>query len=598
MFSFRQKIFVTYVFVFLVFIAMIFPFAQTTVKDIVRKGMEDRATELIHFIQGAENNDGLIRMLKEAKPRIFFRVSLITNELKVLYDPYVKRELEVKGKQWSQQYQVDHPEVLKAFREGTGYAEDYSEILNQDFAYFAKAFNFHGKRYVLRTAFPLQYVEEMTHDFEFGFLGSAIAILLLFSVMTWFIINYLTRPIQQIISAIKPYQEGVTHVVPQVTLKPSNRTDEFGQLACTLNSLSVRIQKQIDSITEERNEKEAVLESLVEGVIAVDKRMFITFFNSMAAKILGLRRHAVLDRHASCLKEEKCITLLDMCQKKGEILTETLQLKRDGETFYFDLVAAPKMNKTGAILVIQDKSEHYRIIEMRKDFIANASHELKTPITIIRGFAEALHDNPELGKEIYFDITSKIVNNCEKMNTLIKDLLTLTDIEHIPESRLVSCDLLTLAVNAQHTVQDAYSDASIALNVIEDEEHPLVADPNLIELALANLIENAAKYSKGSAEITITVGKEQGQYKIAIADKGIGIPKKDLEYIFQRFYRVDKSRAKKINGTGLGLSIVETIIAKHFGSITVDSVEGEGSTFTIYLPIQRKTASVDNAQNR
>ena len=205
MFNFRQKVFISYLALFLVFLVLIFPFASQTVKKIAGKAMEDRANEIIERIRTAPNDEALVRRLKDQKPLIFFRVSVITDEHKVLYDSHVKRLL---GTQFSQEYVVDHPEVLEAFKSGVGYNVDYSELLSQKFAYLAKAFDFHGKTYVIRTAFPYEYVAELSHDFELGFLGLATAVLLLFSILTWFIINHLTRPIQQIIEAIRPYQRG------------------------------------------------------------------------------------------------------------------------------------------------------------------------------------------------------------------------------------------------------------------------------------------------------------------------------------------------------------------------------------------------------
>lgn len=583
--TFRQKIFITYLFVFFIFVVGIYPLGNRAVKNIVRKGMEDRATELISQIQTAANNTALVRKLKESKALIFFRVSVITNERRVIYDSHTKRVL---GIRFSPDFVVSHPEVSEAFQTGTGYHEEYSEILNQEFSYFAKSFDFHGKTFVLRIAFPLRYIEEITKDFEFGFLGSAIAILLLFSTMTWFIINYLTRPIQQIIRAVKPYQEGQTQTIPQIRLGPEKRFDEFGQLADTLNSLSIRIRKHIDTLTSERNEKAAVLESLIEGVIAVNNLMIITYVNSMASKVLEIDIKEVLDQPLNSLKNDQCISLIEKCQKENKILRENMEVTLQGEKLFLEIVAAPKNNETGAILILQDKTEHYRLIEMRKDFVANASHELKTPITIIRGFAEALHDNPDLPQSTQAEITAKIVNNCEKMNNLIKDLLTLTDIEHIPESRLMEVNILELAENAKNAVQEVYSDAEITIQFQKEEDYYLLADPNLIELCLINLTENAAKYSEPPARITLTLEKKEGWMTIAIRDKGYGIPKSDLKNIFLRFFRSEASYfGKKIAGSGLGLSIVQMIIAKHFGKITVDSIQGKGSTFTVYLPLVR-----------
>jgi two-component system phosphate regulon sensor histidine kinase PhoR len=274
--------------------------------------------------------------------------------------------------------------------------------------------------------------------------------------------------------------------------------------------------------------------------------------------------------------------------QKEEVMTDTLTLKQEKGKVYFDLVAAPiKRQISGAILVMQDKTSHYKILEMRKDFIANASHELKTPITIIHGFTETLHDHPGLPPELYTEITAKILRNCRRMTSLIKDLLTLADIEHIPESRLIDCDLHELVKRCEQLLQDAYADAVITLIPEESEIFHITADAYLMEMALINLIENAAKYSDGPADITVTFEDKGDAISIQIADKGIGIPPQHLEHIFQRFYTVNKRKSVKMGGSGLGLSLVETIIEKHFGSISVQSEVGVGTTFTLLLPKRR-----------
>lgn len=283
MFNFRQKIFLTYLTLFFLFLILLFPFASQTVKRIAVKAMEDRATEIISRIKDAPDNQALVLRLKEQKPLLFFRVSVITNEKKVLYDTHTKKVL---GDKFDPETVVDHPEVNEAFRKGVGYHIDFSELLSQKFAYTAKAFDFHGKPYVIRTAFPYEYVAEMSRDFELGFLGFSGIVLLLFSLMTWFVINHLTRPIQQIIDAVRPYQEGLKPNIPEIKLASVKSTDDFGKLANTLNSLSEKVQKQIDTLTYERNEKESLLEALTEGVIAVDRSMSIAYVNSSALNLL------------------------------------------------------------------------------------------------------------------------------------------------------------------------------------------------------------------------------------------------------------------------------------------------------------------------
>lgn len=579
MLNFRQKIFISYVVVFLIFIALMFPFAAKTVKKIASKAMQDRATELIAKIQSAPNNDALIRRLKEQKPLIFFRVSVITDERKVLYDSHTKRLL---GPRFSQDYIVDHPEVIEAIEAGKGYNEDYSELLGQKFAYYAKAFNFQGKRYIIRTAFPYKYVVDITHDLELGVISVAAFILLLFSIMTWFIIHHLTKPIAQIISAITPYSDGQLTTLPEVKINAGS-SEEFLKLANTLNSLSNKLQKHINTLTSERNEKEAILESLIEGVIAIDQNMTITYANQTALKMLHFDLARLVGQHFSVTHQNKCQALLTACQEGHVPLTDTMIISKGPKT-YFDIVVAPKQDNKGAILVLQDKTAHYRVLEMRKDFVANASHELKTPITIIRGFAETLHDNPTLPQETYLQVLEKIVRNCDRMTNLIKDLLTLSDIENIPESRLEECDLMQIAENCRDMVLNIRPTASI--NIVDLSGHGIhiVADPSLMELALLNLIENAAKYSNPPAQITVTMELLDEWIKINVSDKGIGIPASDLEFIFEKFFTVDKAHSQKMGGSGLGLSIVKTIIEKHFGKISVSSQLGEGTTFTILLP--------------
>ena len=540
--------------------------------------MKDRANELIAKVQSAPNNDALVRRLKDQKSVIFFRVSVITNDGRILYDSHNKNLM---GPRFSQEHVIDHPEVLEAFNTGSGYTEDYSELVDQKFSYYAKAFDFHGKTYVMRTAFPYKYFADLRKDCEIAFLALITIILLLFSAMTWFIINRLTQPIQQIINAVAPYQEDKQTTLPEIHLSASGSSGDFDKLAKTLNSLSNKIQKHIDTLTVERNEKEAILESLVEGVIAVDAEMKVTYANSMAQQLLGAE---LVGHNFSEMHEPKSYALLSTCQSKKQPLNENITITTEDKKLYLDIVAAPKGINSGAILVLQDKSPHYKLLEMRKDFIANASHELKTPITIIRGFAEMLHDHPDLPPETTQQMTTKIVKNCQRMTTLIKDLLTLSDIENIPLSRLAQVDLIKLTEQCKNTLHDIYPDAIV--NIIQQNitGYIIKADPNLIELALMNLIENAAKYSKNPAQIDVKFDKSGSKIKITLSDKGIGIPKADLEHIFERFYTVDKAHSQKLGGSGLGLSIVQNIIQKHYGQISISSTLGEGTTFTIILP--------------
>lgn len=344
---------------------------------------------------------------------------------------------------------------------------------------------------------------------------------------------------------------------------------------------------------EERDEKEAILESLGEGVMAVDAGMNIQYINFIGSKMLGIPRRQLQGQHLAELTYklkrpllEYCMDLLQSCQEKGEPISDALSLG-EGRKIHLNLIAAPKANKKGAIIVMQDDTDHYRILEMGKDFVANASHELRTPITIIRGFAETLQDIPEITPEMFQDIIEKILRNCQRMDNLVRNLLTLADIENLPLSNLRTCNLVDLIEDCHQRLSALHPEVGVEM-VADKDEINLLLDPDLIELAISNLLENSVKYSTSPAKIRIEVHQEQDEIKIIIVDHGIGIPQGDLEHIFNRFYTVSKAHSRKLGGAGLGLSIVKTVIDKHGGSIAVDSQLGVGTRFTIIFPVHSR----------
>lgn len=576
----------SYLCVFIVFICLLFPFVSQSVRTLTNRAMLNRAEQVILIIQSAPNEEAMIRRLKDQKHLIFFRISVINDKRQAIYDSHVSifydPDIEIG-------HLVNHSEVLDAFRNGVGYSEGYSEKLGQSFSYLAKSFDFHDKTYVIRTAFPYEHVMDAMHDFEAGFLILGGVTLLLFTMLTLIVISYLSRPIQKIIEAIRPYQEGKESTIPIIKIN-SNSNDDFDRLATTINYLSARVKTQIETLTNERNEKLALLESLTEGVIAVRDDLVVVYANGAALDILKKEAREVIDHPFEEFGlDSQCKEILIDCQAKQEVIVDTLEIHKGAKKIYLDLVATPITGDRGAVLVMQDTSVQHRVLEMRKDFIANASHELKTPITIIRGFAETLHDNYGLPETTYHDITRRIVASCNRMTHLVKDLLVLADIENLPYTSLTECDLVEIIQRCIQVTQSIYPDANIQVFKEENGEYHVIGVPDLIEMAFMNLLSNAAKYSKGPAEITVTFKNILEGVLIAVRDKGIGIPEHDQENIFQRFYTVDKAHSRKLGGTGLGLSIVKTIIEKHFGEIGLTSKLGEGTTFDVYLPFHQET---------
>jgi len=587
--SFRQKIFFSQLFVFFFFILLLFPFGQHTVHEMVRHALTESSKDLIQKLQKQPNELAMISYLKSQELFVFFRASIINDQCELVYDTHLTKQIE---EHLLYLTPAAHPEVVEAFRDGVGYEEAWSQAFDRRFAYSAVRFDFEGKQYVLRTALPLSQMNIFVRNFQIGLFTLDTLFFIFFSFTTWFIFTRLSRPIHEIINAVQPYQEGKEVNIPEIHLQdPSD--DEFSHLASTLNSLSSKIRSHIRSILEERNEKEAILESLVEGVIAVDASNIVRYANFTGSKMLGKPKRQLIGKLLPDEKEgpraellRKCASLLRICQEHDTIITDSIAVE-DVQKVYLDLIAAPKPLRSGAIIVLQDKSSHHKVIEMGKDFVANASHELRTPITVIRGFAETLQDLPDITPDMLANITEKIVRSCQRMDTLVKNLLLLADIENVPETRFQECDIPSLVESCRHMVCTVYPDAEIEIVKIGDKLLAR-ADPDLFELAVMNLLDNAAKYSNPPAKIKVTVSEKEDEIEIQIQDKGIGIPEKDLDHIFDRFYTVDKARSRKLGGAGLGLSIVRTIVEKHDGTIAVVSTVGVGTAFTILLPKRRQ----------
>jgi two-component system, OmpR family, phosphate regulon sensor histidine kinase PhoR len=579
--SFRQKVFLSYIILLLVFLGLMFPSVTDSVQRIVFRSMNDCADELIHELVTAKNDEELVQVLKDHKSQLFYRVGILDNERRLLYDSHTKRLL---GTPFFPLQFVTHAEIEEALQNGTGYCEEYSHLLGQKLVYLAKRFDFHGKPYVIRLAFPYQYIQDLREGFTIGFLFFGSLVLILFSILASILLNHFSSPIRDIIGAIRNYTEGSLDTLPNIQLKTAPQ-DEFTHLAKTVNSLSQRVRLEIESVTRERNEKEAILESLSEGVIAVDNDFLVSYANKNALAFLELDHH-VIGKPLPAGLNPKYQRLLEQCCQKKTLVVDEMEIKRRNDKLYLNLVATPREYGGGALLVLHDKSIYHRMLEMRKAFIANASHELKTPITVIRGFAETFHDHTDLPKETVQEVTQRIVDNCRRMTSLIKNLLTLADIENLPSFRVLPQNLIHLTQGCISTIQAIWSDAEIQLEFDKSEAFDIDIDGALIEMAITNLLENSAKYSEGAPKIEVRLTKKDAWAIVEIQDHGIGIPETDVEHIFQRFYRVNKAHSTKLGGSGLGLSIVETIIDKHLGKIEVKSTLGLGSTFTIYIPLK------------
>jgi PAS domain S-box-containing protein len=580
MLSFRKKVIFGDIILLVILILLVLPFVGKTVNNIVKSSLQDTVDELIVEAMMAKNVDDLVSRFEGREKFNFYRITLVDDKGKIIYDSHIENDISNDLK--------DAVEITDAISKGQGYHERTSKAFLQSFAFVAKSFEFKGEKLVVRAAFPLKQIGELREDLEFGFLVFAILLLVAYVVMAYFLVHRFSYPIRHIIEVINPYLTKKTDNPPHIDIdKMMSQTEEFQKLALTLNLLSERIHNQIDSLTLQRNENEAILQSLIEGVIACDNNGIITYVNDVSCQMLLIAKEELLGKVCETLHHEGslfklCQKQIKKCQKEGKILKESIMVE-EGQKIYLDVIASPMLNKKGAILILQDKTADHRVLQMGRDFIANASHELRTPITVIKGFAETLLDHPNMDREMLKNISEKIVKTSNKLNDLVNGLLTLSDVESVTTSRFVECDLEEILDNCAHMIMCAHPEAKI--NFVKDKEKSIVrGDASLLERAFMNLLDNAIKYAKDKAEISIKISRGEDRVSVAVADNGIGIAEEERVRIFERFYRVDKARSSKISGLGLGLSIVKTIVDKHLGEITVSSSD-KGSCFTITLPI-------------
>ncbi len=404
-----------------------------------------------------------------------------------------------------------------------------------------------------------------------------------FVFVYWLLSRHFIRPMQQILENASLKEEDFSPIV----LKGSYLHYEVERLANAFNSLLERVRLQVEHAREKSKEAAAILESLNEGIIAFDKSAQVTFANRFAYSFLNLPSSlegssllqvGSVDPHFLQISHDLVLHSLQTFEPISHVGAFHFKEMR-----FLDLIAIPMIHSGGAVLVVQDKTADHKILEMGKNFIANASHELRTPITIIRGFAETLQDAPHLSLQMRKEMVAKIVNTCGRLDNLVKSLLTIADVENGSKAKFRLCDFKMILEHCHHLFSMAHPTAEITLN------HPsspmwISADSDLLDLAVMNILENAVKYSQNTASIEIEIREKEGWLEVDFKDRGIGIPLEDLPHIFDRFYTVNKAHSRKLGGAGLGLSIVKTIVEKHQGKILVDSVLGQGTTFTLKFP--------------
>jgi two-component system phosphate regulon sensor histidine kinase PhoR len=366
--------------------------------------------------------------------------------------------------------------------------------------------------------------------------------------------------------------------------------DDLGDLARSLQRMAPKIRELVETLKLENARREAILASMVEGVLAVDKDLRVTFCNNSFARAVGARIpvHAGLPL-LDLVRDPGLLEVMNGVLATGERSEHRLTLPAAAD-HTFEVLAGPLAGPStrGALAILHDVTELERLERVRKDFVANVSHELRTPLAAIRGYAETLLDGALQDEKHNRRFVEIIEAQATRLSNIASDLLTLSELESNGKARPAPpqpVSIRAVAESAMRTVESAARVRGVRMVCGHMDDVAVLGSELRLEQVLVNLLDNAVKFNRPNGEVRLEVRElDDGAVRIAIRDTGIGIPSEDLPRIFERFYRVDKARSREMGGTGLGLSIVRHVIEQMSGTIKVDSQLGVGSEFIITLP--------------
>lgn len=420
------------------------------------------------------------------------------------------------------------------------------------------------------------------------FLRASFIAIILSSVLANMVSKALTNPIREMQAKAKAIGEG--DYSGEVTVYGN---DELGMLAQNINELSVEVETGQRRLEAERRRLDSVLSNMSEGVIATNRRGQIDIVNNMAQQMLGKENKKIV--HENILKIldiQKTHNLRELIERKEDILIdydvdEVHAVLRAS----FSIIQSESGYISGVVCVLRDVTEEQKIEEQRKEFVSNVSHELRTPLTSMRSYIEALIDGAWRDEELAPQFLEVAQSETDRMIRMIQDLLHLSRIDSGKSElnkELIDLGALFMQVLNRFEMllaSEEYSDNNYRLeNHLINEAVFVDIDPDRITQVLDNIMNNAIKYSPDGGTITSRMVVSENEVIISIKDEGMGIPAEDLEFIFHRFYRVDRARSRAMGGTGLGLAISREVIEQHDGRIWAESVEREGTTFYIALP--------------
>jgi two-component system phosphate regulon sensor histidine kinase PhoR len=580
------KIYPLYLVIILSSIIIVGIYASSTLKKFyLRKTAEDLAVRA-HLIArevsatfDKENQQSLDALCKTVGRETATRITLIHRSGEVWGDSEEDpRKME---------NHAGRPEVKAAFLGNRGVSTRYSDTLQQEMMYVALPLEKDGEIVgVVRTSIPVSEIDATLGSIYWKIALAGLCLIVLAAAASLYVVRRISQPIEEMKRGAQRFADGN---FSRKLLVPDS--EELGSLADVLNHMAGQLDEKIRMITQQRNELETILSAMREGVLAVDSDERILTFNQAAGSFLGIdlsstKGYAIQEvvRNADILRFLSRVLTGDG-PIEGEIVLhgpENKFLQLNG-TLLQDIAG----NKIGALVVLNDITRLRQLENIRREFVANVSHELKTPVTSIKGYVETLQEGALDDKDNVQKFLDIVLKQSDHLNAIVDDLLSLSRIEQDAESGEVQLTEENLGRILEAAVVDYELKArerEIKLMVNYGEEVMVKANSRLLKQAIGNLLDNAIKYSEPGKAVEVEATGNTDEVVIRVSDHGNGIAPEHLPRLFERFYRVDKGRSRELGGTGLGLAIVKHITQAHGGHVTVESSLGKGSIFTLHLP--------------
>jgi two-component system phosphate regulon sensor histidine kinase PhoR len=475
-------------------------------------------------------------------------------------------------------------EVQKALQGATWTSIRPDPVVNEELYYLAIPLRYQGQPgYVLQLAAPLTEVKTASETLRSEiWVASLIALPLALGVA-----YFLSRSFTRRISNLKAFAENLDKA-PTAERVLVHESDELGDLARSLDRTGARLRELVERLSVESARRESILASMVEGVLAVDGNLRITFCNDSFRRVVATSESVPEGRPlVEVLRDPELLSMFTRVLESREPMKQRVRLVgAEGRSFEIQVTPLTGSVRGGSISIFYDITDLERLERIRRDFVANVSHELRTPLTAISGYAETLLEGALEDHENNRKFVEIIKTHAIRLSNIASDLLALSELES--ERPVVESKPFSVRAAAETAIKIVEPAAQLrGVTIIRGDlvEAEVLTERGRLEQALVNLLDNAVKFNRPGGEVRLQVTREAGdKIRITVADTGIGIPSTDLSRIFERFYRVDKARSRDMGGTGLGLSIVKHVVERMNGTVSVESQVGKGSIFTVLLP--------------